>query len=126
MEKKDITILYVDDEQVNLRIFEINFRKRYNVITAVSGEQGLEKLEENGDIIVVVSDMKMPGMNGIEFIKKAREKYTHVVYFILTGFDITIEIADALNENIIQKYFRKPFNLKEISEAIDNAIDKLE
>jgi two-component system response regulator (stage 0 sporulation protein F) len=74
MEKKDITILYVDDEQVNLRIFEINFRKRYNVITAVSGEQGLEKLEENGDIIVVVSDMKMPGMNGIEFIKKAREK----------------------------------------------------
>jgi two-component system response regulator (stage 0 sporulation protein F) len=110
---------------VNLRIFEINFRKKYHVVTSISGEKGLEKLQENGDIIVVVSDMKMPGMNGIEFIRKARKKFSHVFYFILTGYDITSEIFDALNENIIQKYFRKPFNIKEISEAIDSAVDKL-
>jgi two-component system response regulator (stage 0 sporulation protein F) len=125
MEGKKVTVLYVDDEQINLRIFEINFRKKYKVVTALSGEEGLEKLEDNGDIIVVVSDMKMPGLNGIEFIKKAREKYKHVVYFILTGFEITAEISDALEQNIIQKYFRKPFNLKEISTAINEAISNL-
>lgn len=118
----NITILYVDDETINLQIFEINFRKKYKVITAISGEEGLAKLEDNNEILVVVSDMKMPGMNGIEFIRTAKEKFDHIVYFILTGFDITEEISVALKENTIQKYFRKPFNMLEISESIEEAI----
>jgi len=60
----------------------------------------------------------MPGMNGIEFIKLARHDFPDISYYILTGFDITEEIADALNERIIHKYFRKPFNMKEIELAI--------
>lgn len=123
--KKDVTVLYVDDEKINLQIFEINFRKKYNVITELSGEDGLAKLEKDRNILVVVSDMKMPGMNGIEFIRKAKELYEHVVYFILTGFDITDEISTALKDNTIQKYFRKPFNLKEISASIEKALEKI-
>jgi len=119
---ENITILYVDDETINLQIFEINFRKKYKVITAMSGKEGLEKLEGHNDILVVVSDMKMPGMNGIEFIKKAKETHEHVVYFILTGFDITEEISDAIKDNTINQYFRKPFNMKEINMAIETAL----
>ena len=117
MEEK-ITILYVDDEPLNLKLFEINFRKKFNVITAFSGNEGLEILEKNEFVHVVISDMKMPGMNGIEFIKKAKSDFPRIKYFILTGFDITEEIADALNERLILKYFRKPFNMKEIEESI--------
>ncbi|MFO7828303.1 MAG: response regulator [Bacteroidales bacterium] len=117
MEEK-ITILYVDDEPLNLKLFEINFRKKFNVITALSGNKGLEILERNEFVQVVISDMKMPGMNGIEFIKKAKSEFPGIKYFILTGFDITEEIADALNERLILKYFRKPFNMKEIEESI--------
>lgn len=117
MEEK-ITILYVDDEPLNLKLFEINFRKKFNVITASSGNDGLEILERNEFVHVVISDMKMPGMNGIEFIKKAKSDFPRIKYFILTGFDITEEIADALNERLILKYFRKPFNMKEIEESI--------
>jgi response regulator RpfG family c-di-GMP phosphodiesterase len=124
--KKNITILYVDDEPINLKIFDINFRKNFNILTALSGTEGLEKLKDNKDIIVVISDMKMPGMNGIEFIKTAREQHSHVFYFILTGYDITHEISEALDNNILQKYFRKPFNIKEISEAILNATNNIE
>lgn len=119
---KDITILYVDDEPINLQIFEINFRKKYKVITALSGDEGLSKLDEHNDILIVVSDMKMPGMNGIEFIRKARSNFDHIAYFILTGFDITPEISEALKDNTIHKYFRKPFNMLEINEAIEQAI----
>lgn len=113
-----ITILYVDDESVNLKLFEINFKKKFNVLTAESGAEGLEQLKVNPHTIVVISDMKMPGMNGIDFIRLAKKDFPHIRFFILTGFDITEEIADALNERLIHKYFRKPFNMKEIEDSI--------
>lgn len=117
MDKKN-TILYVDDEPINLKLFEINFQKKFTVLTALSGNKGLDVIKNNISIDVVISDMKMPGMNGIEFIKKAKSDYPTIKYFILTGYDITEEIADALNEKLILKYFRKPFDMKEIEESI--------
>ena len=119
MEKQE-KILYVDDEELNLHLFATVFKKKFNVITAESGFEGLKKLEENNDICVVISDMKMPEMNGIEFINNAKKKYANLVYFILTGFEITEEIADALNEKLINKYFKKPFNSKEIENTIND------
>ncbi len=120
--KQNITLLYVDDEPINLTVFELNFRKKYNVITATSGEKGLLSLENNNDIIIVISDMKMPKMNGIEFIRKAKKSFANISYFILTGFDITDEISKALEEKLIQKYFRKPFNVNEINSTIAKVI----
>ena len=117
MENK-ITLLYVDDEILNLTLFKHNFKKNYNVLTAESGEDGLKILKENQDISVVISDMKMPGINGVEFVRKAKNNFPDISYYILTGFDINDEIANALNEKIIEKYFRKPFNKKEIEDSI--------
>ena len=117
-----ITLLYVDDEPINLKLFELNFRKKYNVITAESGFEGIKQLNSNPQTKIVISDMKMPGMNGIEFIKLAKKDYPQIAFFILTGFDITEEIADALNERLIHKYFRKPFNLKDIECSIEEIL----
>ncbi len=118
MMDEKITILYVDDEPLNLKLFEINLKKKFNILTAESGAEGLEQLKTNPQIAVVISDMKMPGMNGVEFIRLAKKDFPHIRFFILTGFDITEEIADALNERLIHKYFRKPFNMKEIEDSI--------
>ncbi len=115
-EKK--TLLYVDDEPINLKLFALNFKNKFNVLTAESGAEGYELLKKNPQTSVVISDMKMPGMNGIEFIRLAKKDFPEISYFILTGFDITEEIADALNERLIHKYFRKPFNMKEIESSI--------
>jgi len=112
------TILYVDDEPINLKLFELNFRKKFNVLTAESGLEGYDLLKKNPHTAVVISDMKMPGMSGIDFIRLAKKDFPGISYFILTGFDITEEIADALNERLIHKYFRKPFNMKEIESSI--------
>ena len=70
-----IKILYVDDEQINLKLFIIGMRKNYDVITAENGLIGLEILAKNEDTKIVVSDMRMPKMNGLEFIKEAKRKY---------------------------------------------------
>ena len=119
-----ITLLYVDDEPINLKLFELNFRKKYNVITAESGFEGIKQLNSNPQTKIVISDMKMPGMNGIEFIKLAKKDYPQITFFILTGFDINEEIADALNERLIHKYFRKPFNLNDIESSVEEVLTK--
>jgi two-component system, response regulator, stage 0 sporulation protein F len=118
------TILYIDDEPVNLQLFEINLSEKFNVITAISGSEGLNILEDRPDISVVVSDMKMPRMNGIEFITCAHQKYPDIKYFILTGFDLTSEIIEALNQKLIVKYFCKPLKVKEIISTIDESLSQ--
>lgn len=118
------TLLYVDDEVMNLTLFKHNFKKEYDVLTAESGEEGLSILKENNSISAVISDMKMPGMNGIEFIRTAKNMFPEISYFILTGFDINEEIADALNDKVIEKYFRKPFNKREIKTSLDEVLIK--
>jgi len=116
------TILYVDDEPINLKLFEINFKKEYEVLTALDAYKGLEKLEQVDDITAVVSDMKMPLMNGIEFITKAKEKYDSKKFFMLSGFEPTPEIEKAIESGLILKYFRKPFDIDEIRSALEEAI----
>jgi two-component system response regulator (stage 0 sporulation protein F) len=118
------TILYIDDEPINLMLFVMNFKKEFNVITGKTGEEGLDKLRTISGIHVVISDMKMPGMNGIEFINKARADFPDIVYFILTGYDISDEIDEALNNKVIHRFFRKPFDMKEIRFAIQEALNQ--
>jgi two-component system, response regulator, stage 0 sporulation protein F len=120
--RKKFTILYVDDEPINLMLFEENFNQNYEIITAESGIDGLTKLHKYPDIKIVISDMKMPEMNGIEFIEQAKKEFPDIVFFIFTGYNLTDEIADALNKKIIQKYFCKPFDEIEIEKAIQGAI----
>jgi CheY-like chemotaxis protein len=118
-----IKIMYVDDEKVNLQLFELIFSKKYEVITAISGISALNLLEENLDTMIVISDMKMPLMTGIEFIHIAKEKYPDIKYYILTGYDITNEIQEALDTKLIMRYFRKPFDINEIDKTISTAVN---
>jgi two-component system, response regulator, stage 0 sporulation protein F len=121
--EKSITLLYVDDEAINLKLFEINFSKKFNVVTAPSGYDALEKLKESPSISVVISDMRMPGMNGIDFIKLAKDYRENMICFILSGYDVTEEISRAYSERLIDKYFQKPFNMRDIEASIREAVD---
>jgi len=114
------TILYVDDEEINLMLFEANFSNKYNVIGISSPNEALKSLKNNPEISVVISDMRMPDMNGVQFIKKAKKRFPNICYFILTGYDITDEIAEAIKKKIVNFYFQKPFNMREIDKAIED------
>lgn len=118
-----MSVLYVDDEPINLMLFERVFSKKYTIRTANSAFKGLDILREKPDIKVVISDMRMPEMDGLEFIQKAMLQYPNVVFFILTGFEITDEIKSALDSKLINRYFQKPFRMDEIDQAISNAMD---
>lgn len=120
----EMSVLYVDDEPINLMLFERVFSKKYTIRTANSAFKGLDILNEKPDIKVVISDMRMPEMDGLEFIQKAMQQYPNVVFFILTGFEITDEIKSALDSKLINQYFQKPFRMNEIDLAISNAMDE--
>jgi len=118
-----IKILYVDDEPINLKLLELNLKKHYQILTALNGPAGLETLAKNPDTSVVISDLKMPEMNGIEFIKRAKYRYAHMKFYILTGFDVSDEIQQAIDSHMILQYFQKPFDIPSIQKAINESIE---
>jgi len=111
-------ILYIDDESINVQLFGLNFSRTFDVVTGNSGMEGLTLLEKHPEIKVVISDMRMPGMDGLEFINKARQSFSDKKYFIVTGFDVTPEIVESLNNKVIARYFMKPYNVKDIENSI--------
>ncbi len=114
----NVSVLFVDDEQLNLQILEIYMNNHFEVFTALTGDDGLDVLEDNPEIKVVVSDMSLPVMTGLEFIKKAKAINPDLQCYLLTGYDITEEIRNALNEQLILKSFSKPFEAEEIHSVI--------
>jgi response regulator RpfG family c-di-GMP phosphodiesterase len=116
------SILYVDDEPTNLMLFKFNFQKKYKILTALSGKEGLALLRSNPEVVLVISDMRMPEMNGLEFIKVAKEEYPSLVFFLLTGFDFTPEIREAMSNGLLQKYISKPFKIAEMEDSINQVL----
>lgn len=111
-------ILYVDDEPMNLKVFEMSFRRKFRILTANSSMEALEILASNRDVSAVISDMRMPEMTGLHFISIAKEHFFDINYYILTGYAVTPEISDAINSKLIKQYFRKPLNVGEIEREI--------
>jgi DNA-binding NtrC family response regulator len=85
-----MNILFVDDEPNLLRAYERLFRKYYSLHTAVGAQEGLAMLKQNS-FEVIISDMRMPGMNGIEFLDRAREISPDSIQILLTGNPTDIE-----------------------------------
>jgi two-component system response regulator (stage 0 sporulation protein F) len=115
-------ILYVDDEIVNLELFVRMFQRKYEVATGLSGAEGLEMLAADPNIQLVISDMRMPGLTGLEFIRRAKAHHPQLPFFILTGFAITREIEEALENGTVRSYFQKPFNRDDLDAAIAESL----
>lgn len=103
-----IRILCVDDEPNVLAALSLQLRKRFDVATAGGGEAGLEELRKDGPFAVVVSDMRMPGMDGAAFLSRVREISPDTVRVLLTGmadFDVAVS---AVNQGQIFRFLSKP------------------
>ena len=112
-------ILYVDDEEMNTLLFQIIFSEKYDVILASNGENALKILDKEPEIAVVISDMKMPGLSGVDFIKTAHNLFPEKRYFILSGMDITSEIQNLLKKKILVSFLKKPIDLQKIEKLIE-------
>ncbi len=118
LEKKKV--LYVDDEYPNRITFQVTYRNEVDIILADSADEAMEILEEEEGIEIVISDLRMPGKNGLELIREAKVRYPEVKFCLLTGFEVTKEIKEALEMDILQQYFRKPFERSQILDFVNS------
>jgi YesN/AraC family two-component response regulator len=114
-------VLYVDDEEINLRAFARLTRKNFEVITAHSAKEALEILEKVQDIHIIVSDQRMPEMTGIELLTKAIEKAPDAIRIILTGYTDEQDIRKAINVCGIYRYLTKPWDEEELLNVLQQA-----
>ncbi len=101
-------VLFVDDDANILAACQRQLRKHYMVDTALGGELGLEKIKTQGPYAVVVADMRMPGMNGVQFLSKVKEYSPQSVRMMLTGNTDQQTAIDAVNEGNIFRFLNKP------------------
>ncbi len=119
------TILIVDDEENNLQLLRRTFRNKYNILMAHNGLEALDVVKQHGDeISLIVSDQKMPVMEGTEFFKKVRETNPQIIKILLTGHVDTDILVAAINDCDLYQYILKPFEPEELKIAVDNGIQK--
>ncbi len=122
MGNNKITILYVDDEMNNLISFKAVFRIKYNVLTAISGEEAI-KLLKNNNVDIIITDQRMPNMTGVEFLESILGEYPDPIRILLTGYADMNAVIDAVNKGKIFHYLTKPWNEEELDMTITRAYD---
>jgi len=111
-------ILFVDDEPAVLDGYRRMLHREFEVDTAVGGERGLMLIHDCGPYAIVISDMRMPGMNGAEFLYQVRQKSPETVRMLLTGGTDLNAAIDAVNEGNIFRFLTKPCMKETLVEAI--------
>jgi len=118
-----IRILFIDDETNILRALErVFFDDDYEILTACSAGEALEILSRLSPIQVVVSDYRMPQMNGVELLRTVREKWPETVRAVLSGYADTEAIVSAINDGQIYRFIPKPWNDVELRMTIAAAV----
>jgi len=111
-------ILFVDDEREVLDGYRRLLHGEFEIETAQGGGQALAALHLYGPYAVVISDMRMPGMNGAEFLAQVRQVAPDTVRMLLTGYNDMNLAIDAVNEGRIFRYLTKPCDKRDLVQAI--------
>lgn len=119
-----LTLLFVDDEASILSALRRLFRPSgYRILTAQGGAEALEILAAEA-VDLVISDMRMPGMDGASFLRQVRARWPDVVRLLLTGYADMASTIDAINHGEIYRYISKPWNDDEIVHTVKEALER--
>jgi DNA-binding NtrC family response regulator len=116
------TVLFVDDEEHILSAIRRNFRSSgYRIILANSAAAGLEALERD-HVDVVVSDMRMPGMDGAQFLEQVAIRWPHTVRVVMTGYADLASTTHAITKGRIFRTIDKPWASADVQRVIAEAL----
>ncbi|MBN2521058.1 MAG: response regulator [Bacteroidales bacterium] len=117
------SLLYIDDNLIDLEHFEEVFSKEYKIFLAQNKNQAFEILKKN-DIQILLTDYRMPDINGIEILEMIYKKYPHIIRIIVTAYQDLNIIEQAVNRGSIHGYISKPLDINKVKLVINNAYEK--
>ncbi len=123
--KGKVRILCVDDE-VNVlnSIRRLFIDDDYEILSATSGAEGLALLKEMAPVQLVIADYRMPGMNGVDFLRQVCALWPETVRIILSGYADTASIVSAINDGQIYKFIPKPWDDAELKITVASALER--
>ncbi|WP_310384202.1 EAL domain-containing protein [Roseateles sp.] len=124
--KPQRTLLLVDDEPNVVSSLKRLFRRDgHKILSASSGAEGLELLAKN-QVDVIISDQRMPGMTGVEFLREAKLRFPGTIRIVLSGYTELQSVTDAINEGAVYRFLTKPWVDEQLREQIDKAFEHRE
>ncbi|HEX9047481.1 MAG TPA: HD domain-containing phosphohydrolase [Verrucomicrobiae bacterium] len=115
-------VLFVDDDTNLLAAVERNLRQRFNLVTAPGGDAALAKMAADGPFGVIVADMQMPGMNGVQLLTECQKRFPETVRLMLTGNADQLTAVEAVNKGRIFQFLTKPCPMDMLTLAIQAGI----
>jgi CheY-like chemotaxis protein len=119
-----IVVLFVDDEQALANLFVKRFENTFVVYTASNGQDGLDMMRRHPEIDVVVTDIRMPVMTGLEFVRQAKQSGTDASFIVVSGHADAGDVIEALRGGA-RNFLQKPYSLAELEQSIRNEVRQL-
>ena len=116
-----LKLMVVDDEPDNLDLLYRTFRRDFKVYKADNAFNALSVLDEQGEMALIISDQRMPEMNGTEFLGQTLERFPDTVRILLTGYTDVEDLVEAINSGKVFKYITKPWNPEELKAVVQQA-----
>lgn len=116
-------ILYIDDEKENLTVFKFAFMSSYKIHVAQSAVEGLDILREQPQMSIIISDQRMPGKSGVEFLEQTRDEFPDLIRIIVTGYSDIEAVIDAINKGRVYHFVKKPWEKDEFKSILDKAYE---
>ncbi|NEO83416.1 MAG: SpoIIE family protein phosphatase, partial [Spirulina sp. SIO3F2] len=118
---KKLKLMVVDDEPDNLDLLYRTFRRDFKVFKADGALSALKILDTEGEMSVIISDQRMPVMNGTEFLSKTVDRFPDTIRILLTGYTDVEDLVDAINSGKVFKYITKPWNPENLKGLVQQA-----
>ncbi|WP_071188953.1 SpoIIE family protein phosphatase [Trichormus sp. NMC-1] len=118
-----LKLMVVDDEPDNLDLLYRTFWRDFKVYRADNAHDALAILNQEGEMAVIISDQRMPEMNGTEFFSRTVERYPDTIRILLTGFTDVEDLVDAINSGQVFKYITKPWKPEQLKALVEQARD---
>lgn len=122
-DRSKLKLMVVDDEPDNLDLLYRTFRRDFRVFKADGAIKALELLDKEGEMAVIISDQRMPLMNGTEFLSKTVERFPETIRILLTGYTDVEDLVEAINSGKVFKYITKPWNPENLKAVVQQAAD---
>lgn len=118
-----LKLMVVDDEPDNLDLLYRTFRRDFQVYKASHARAAIDILDREGEMAVIISDQRMPEMNGTEFLSRTVDRFPDTIRILLTGFTDVEDLVDAINSGQVFKYITKPWNPDRLKAIVEQAAD---